>query len=176
MKHDKQEIETTQSQGENYNFVQVNRSFLKSWRALTKRCPLATEILMYLLETMGRTSNAVVCSYQTLVDVTQTSRPSVGRAIKILKDERWVETVKVGSATAYCVNAAVFWQAARNQKSYAMFHATVVASADEQPSDFHDRAKEPLRHIPFVDKKRQERVIANDEQLPPPDQIDLPLQ
>ncbi|EPP7164418.1 replication/maintenance protein RepL, partial [Escherichia coli] len=54
----------------NFNFVQVSRAYLKEWRALTRKSPIASEILMYLVENMGRTTNAVVCSYTTLMEVT----------------------------------------------------------------------------------------------------------
>lgn len=168
------DTDTVECQPENYNFVQVSRSYLKEWRGLTRKNPLATEILMYLIEHMGRTTNAVVCSYKTLEEITDVSRASVARAIKILKEDNWIESVKIGNATAYGVNARAFWQAKRNQKQYAIFQATVIASSSEQESDFHKKIKQPLRQIPFVGKA--ERVILNsDEQLPSPDQQDLDL-
>ncbi|MGP4988829.1 replication/maintenance protein RepL, partial [Pseudoalteromonas nigrifaciens] len=89
----------------NYNFVQLSRTYLKDMRVLARKSPLGHEILYYLVENMGRTTNAVVVSYRTLEEVTSTSRSSVARAVKILRDDNWMETVKVGSATAYCVNA-----------------------------------------------------------------------
>lgn len=159
---------------DNVNFVQVSRLYLKEWRLLTKKNALACEILMYLIEHMGRTTNAIVCSYTTLMEITGVSRASVARAVKVLKDDRWVEAVKVGNATAYCINANAFWQASRNQKKYAIFQATVIASSSEQESGFHEKAKHKLRYIPFVDETN-DRVLVGDELLPPPDQTDLDL-
>ena len=75
------------------------------------------KFLYYLVEHMGRTTNAVVCSYTTLCEITGVSRPTVGRAIKLLKDDQWIDTVKIGNANAYCVNERVFWQAGRNQEN-----------------------------------------------------------
>lgn len=157
----------------NFNFVQVNRTYLKEWRTLTRKSPIASEILMYLVENMGRTTNAVVCSYTTLTEITGVSRASVARAVKILKEDRWIESIKIGNATAYCVNASAFWQAARNQKKYAIFQATVIASSTDQDSDFIEKSKQPLKYIPFVGKS--ERAIVGNEELPPPDQQDLYL-
>ena len=82
------------------------------------------------------------------------------QAISKLKEDRWVDTVKVGSATAYCVNEKVVWQAARDQRKHAIFSATIIASESEQPSDYHLKAKEELKHIPFV--KRGEILISED--------------
>lgn len=157
---------------DNFNFVQVNRNYLRDWRSLTRRNPLASEILMYLIENMGKTNNAVVCSYLTLTEVTGVSRSSVARAVKTLKDDRWIESIKIGNATAYCVNASVFWQSSRNLKKYAIFQATVIASASEQDSDFFNKEQD-LRFIPFVGKN--DRVVVPDDELPPPDQKDLDL-
>ena len=69
------------------------------------------------------------------------SRPAVGRAIKLLKDDQWIDTVKIGNANAYCVNERVFWQAGRNQRKYAIFSATVIASATDQESDFQEKSQ-----------------------------------
>jgi len=157
----------------NANFVQVSRQYLKQWRGLIRQNGLAAEILMYLVENMGRTSNAVVCSYRVLQETTGYSRSSVANAIKLLKDDNWVQTIKIGTATAYAVNERVVWQAARNQRHYALFSATVVAAASEQPSDFREKAKEKLRHIPIIDQGEQ--PVIGSEELPPPDQLDMPL-
>lgn len=158
---------------DNYNFVQVSRGYLSQMRKLARKNPVAHEILYYLVEHMGRTTNAVVCSYKTLCEVTGVSRPTVGRAIKLLKDDNWIDTVKIGNANAYCVNERVFWQAARNQRQYAVFSATVIASASEQESNYRDKAKQKLTYIPIIEET--DIPITGDEDLPPPDQKDLDL-
>ncbi|WP_338156543.1 replication/maintenance protein RepL, partial [Xenorhabdus bovienii] len=165
--------DSEQSQDGNVNFVQLSRAYLQNWRGLIRKSPLATEILWFFVEKMGRTTNAVVCSYKTLTELTGYSRTSVANAIKLLKEDNWIDTVKIGNATAYCVNERVVWQASKTQRKYAMFSATVVASASEQDSDFHTKLNQNLKHIPFIDDF--ERGIAGSEPLPPPDQADLDL-
>ena len=168
--------ETCKSQDreeDNYNFVQLSRHYLKQMRTLARKNPLAHEILYYLVEHMGRTTNAVVVSYNTLCEVTGVSRPTIGRAIKILKNDNWIDAVKIGNATAYCVNARAFWQAKRNQKKYAIFAATVIASETEQESNYKEKAKEKLTYVPVLEKS--ERPIIDNQELPPPDQKDLEL-
>ncbi|EMW3203638.1 replication/maintenance protein RepL [Escherichia coli] len=146
--------ETDQSQKEkdNFNFVQLSRNYLKQLRNLARKSPIAHEILYYLVEHMGKTTNAVICSYTTLCEVTGVSRPTVGRAIKLLKDDNWIDTVKVGNANAYCVNERVFWQAGRNKRKYAIFSATVIASDSEQDKGFQEKAKHKLNYIPIIEK------------------------
>lgn len=161
-------------ENDNYNFVQVSRGYLAQMRKLARKSPIANEILLYLVEHMGRTTNAVVCSYSTLQEVTGLSRTSVANAIKLLKEDNWIDAVKVGNATAYCINERVFWQAGRNQRQYAIFSATVIASAKEQESNYHEKAKTKLTHIPFIESK--EMVLTDEsETLDPPDQMDLTL-
>ena len=122
-------------------------------RGLISKQPLAAEILMFFMEKMGRTTNAVVCSYKSLQEITGYSRPTVARAIRVLKEDNWIDTVKVGNATAYCVNEKVAWQASKNERKYAIFSATVVASETEQDDGFIEKSKEKLTFIPFFEKE-----------------------
>ena len=103
-----EETEKQVSSVENYNFVQLNRSYMKQMRELARRNPVAMQILFYLVEHMGKSTNAVVCSYKTLCEVTDLSRTSVAKAIKHLKDDNWLDAIKIGNATAYCVNERAF--------------------------------------------------------------------
>jgi hypothetical protein len=168
------EVKNTQEGEKNYNFVQISRGYLKNWRALIRKNPLSAEILMFLIEKMGRTTNAVVCSYKTLTELTGYSRTSIANSLKILRDDNWIETVKIGNATAYCVNERVAWQASRNQRNYAIFSATIVASESEQENDFQKKAKEKLTYIPIIEKN--EIILTGNEELDPPDQLDLNLE
>jgi hypothetical protein len=157
----------------NYDFVQVSRSYLKNWRALIRKNSLSAEILMFLIEKMGRTTNAVVCSYRTLTELTGYSRTSIASALKTLRNENWIETIKIGNATAYCVNERVAWQASKNQRNYALFSATIVASESEQENDFNKKSKEKLTYVPIIESN--EIVLTGSENLDPPDQLDLNL-
>ena len=91
MENEENRIQSTPQEGrENYNFLQVSKGYLPQWRALVKASPLVAEILFFFMEKMGRTTNAVVCSYQTLQEVTGYSRPTAARAISKLKDRKSV--------------------------------------------------------------------------------------
>lgn len=176
MAQDESSSETAESQTNeraNANFVQLSRHYLRDMRRLARKSAVAHEILYYLVEHMGRTTNAVVVSYQTLVEVTGTSRATVARAVKLLKDQQWIDSVKIGSASAYAVNERIFWQAGRNQRQYAVFSATVIATETEQESGFREKAKQSLKHIPVVES--HDITTTGKETLPPPDQGDLEL-
>lgn len=131
---------------ENSNFVQIKDQYLKDIQNLIADSPVSAQILFFFIEKMGRYNNSVVCSYQTLTEITGYSRATIARAIKYLKQHHWIDTVKVGSATAYCVNAQVAWRSANNERHYAIFSSTVVATSSEQAKDYLSDKK--LKHIP----------------------------
>lgn len=156
---------------DNYNFVQLNKGYLKEMRGLASKSPVGMQILFYLTEHMGRTTNAVVCSYKVLQEVTGLSRSSIANGVRVLKDDNWIDAIKIGGSTAYCINERVLWQAGRNQRRYAKFSATVIASETEQDSDYHKRAKTKLTHVPVIEDG--EFVSISNERLDPPDQDEL---
>ena len=92
-----------------------------------------------------------LCSYTTLCEITGVSRPTVGRAIKLLKDDQWIDTVKIGNANAYCVNERVFWQAGRNQRKYAISLSNSYRICHRSESDFQEKAKQKLTYIPIIE-------------------------
>ena len=159
--------------GENSNFIQLNRSYMREMRGLARRSPVGMQILLYLTENMGIGTNAVICSYKTLQEITILSRTSVAKAIKVLKDDNWIDAIKIGNATAYCVNERAFWQSGKHQRKYAKFSATVIASESEQDSDYHEKAKQKLTYIPIIENS--DILTIGSEKLSPPDQGDLDL-
>jgi hypothetical protein len=171
MIRDKSKVEDKSN--DNSNFVQLSRGYMSQMRVLSRKSPVAMQIFLYLIEHMGRTTNAVVCSYRVLSEVTHLSRTSVAKAIKILKEENWIDAVKIGNATAYAINERVVWQAGRNERKYAIFSATIIASESEQDSNYHELAKTKLTHIPVISPG--DIATIGSEKLPPPDQQDLDL-
>ena len=59
-------------------------------------------------------------------------------------------------------------------RNYAIFSATIVASESEQENDFPKKSKEKLTYIPIIEKN--EIVLTGNEELDPPDQLDLNLE
>jgi len=146
----------------NFRFVQLSTDHLNAWGDLCIEKPLAAKLLFFLVERMGTKNNAVICSYQTLQESLQVSRTTVANAVKHLKQNNWIAAIKVGSATAYCVNERVAWRSSRNLRKYAMFSATVIASESEQDKDFFNNYKEELKVVPFVENG--ERAISSDSE------------
>ncbi|NLK11223.1 MAG: hypothetical protein GX317_09785 [Staphylococcus equorum] len=54
-----------------------------------------------------------------------------------------------------------------------VFHATIVASSDEQDTPIEDWNTVKLNNFPFLSKEEDVDVIVKNEELPPPDQDEL---
>lgn len=132
----------------NVNFTQFSNSYLPAWRALIHKNPIAAEILMFLIEHMGKEHNAIVVSYVTMMELTGRSRPTVSRAIKALKDDNWIDAVKVGNTAAYAVNERVAWRNHASKRQHAYFSASVIASSTEQK----EIKKSQLKRIPVIEE------------------------
>lgn len=160
----------------NYDFVQLRRMFMRDWRTLTKESPVAVQIMFYFMEYMNTKQNIVVCSYKTLQEVTGYSRASVSRGIKTLKDKNWIDTVRVGSATAYAINERIVWGSTFANRRYAVFSATCIAAESDQVDGKINENPAPIRHVPISAVKGSAPILVDEnEELPPPDQKDLDL-
>jgi hypothetical protein len=133
----------------NFDFVQIEKKSLKELRRLTDQHPKAASLLYRLAEKMNK-QNAIVVSQTTLMHLTGWSRPTVSGAVKVLKDEKWIQVLKIGTANAYIINNAVFWQDSRDKK-VTTFRAQIIASAGEQDEPVERMQKLKLRHLPFAE-------------------------
>lgn len=160
----------------NYNFVQLSKGYIRQMGLLGRKSAVAHELLMYFVDNMGRGTNAVIVSYNTLMEITGCTKATISRCINILKNDNWIDVVKVGGSYAYCVNARAYWQATRGEKRYAIFNATVIASEHEQASSYPEKAKEKLIYVPIVDMDRKKtKFTVTNEELPPPDQGEMDI-
>ncbi|MFN0723105.1 replication/maintenance protein RepL [Vibrio cyclitrophicus] len=148
----------------NYNFVRVQKGHMKQWRDLIKKQPLSAEIMFYFMEVMGKNTNAVVCSYKTLQEVTGYSRPSVGRAIKTLKDMNWIDKRKSRiSNSLRCEQKELFGNQGRTNGNMQC----LVQPSLHQESETRRRLEEKsnkIKSIPFIG--RSEGVIIDNNELP----------
>jgi DNA-binding transcriptional MocR family regulator len=155
------------------NWVQTERESHEAWAALTRKSPLAAQIMHLLAARVGE-HNAVVISQGALADLAGASRRGVQNALNLLDRERWIEIRQIGersTVNAYVVNDRVVWGTARNGLRYSLFSATVVlTSAEQQDATELDRNHNlrPLRQLPSL--YRDEEQLPSGDGLPPPSQ------
>lgn len=147
------------NQKKNLDFVQLYKKELKQLRSLVKLNPTAAQILLVFVEKMNK-QNAVIMSYKTLEKITKKTRQTCSKAVKDLRESKFINVIKVGSANAYVVNSNVFWTTDNAIKEkFAIFTATVVACGADQDSDFEDWSNVKLKQIPIIYPGEQMSII-----------------
>lgn len=148
----------------NLDFVQITRKQMSEVRRLARINNLAFELLFMMAEKMDR-QNAVVMSFKVMKEITGKSRSALHNAIKVLKDEQWVQVIKIGSASAYVLNASVFWSDQAHRK-YTVFQATVIASFSEQDKELKENFnKIKLKRIPILIPPERALIADSNEKI-----------
>lgn len=149
-------------------WVQTERKAHENWALLVRENPKAAELLHLLVANMDR-RGAVVISQRVLGEMMGVHRNTVGKAIKILISNNWIDAVRIGSekggVKAYLVNRRVAWGDKRENQRFAAFDARVIVSSDEQDGSV-DEKREPLRQLPRLG----EIQLPSGEGLEPPSQ------
>lgn len=148
----------------NLDFVQLYKKELKQLRGLVKLNPTAAQILLVFVEKMNK-QNAVIMSYKTLEQITKKKRNTLSKAIKDLREAKFINIIKVGNANAYVVNSNVFWSTDNQIKEkFAIFTATVVACGSDQDDDFEDWSNVELKQIPIIYPGEKLTVLGEDNE------------
>ncbi|KAA0072633.1 helix-turn-helix domain-containing protein (plasmid) [Paraburkholderia sp. T12-10] len=170
----RREVARLKSGAVNQGFVQVSRKYLDDLDELAFKSPAARKLLTSLVKAMNK-QNAVMVSQESLVKLTGMSRPTVQRAVTLLREQQWIDILKVGTANVYRVNSGVFWTA-RADGRWASFSAEVLLNFDEQDEKTKAQPTAKLRHIPFVQAEQDEDVLVTGTALgsdDPPEQAAL---
>jgi len=155
-------------------WLQTERAAHEAWGALIDKSPKAAKLMHLLTARIGE-NNAVVVSIPNLTRMMGCSRPTVLRALKVLRDDRWVEVRQIGGSgttNAYVINNRVAWHGSRDGIRYGLFSATVIVSEDEQPDRSVLGKQDRLRDIPAL--HHGEYQLPSGEGLPPPSEPALP--
>jgi hypothetical protein len=146
-------------------WVQTDKRSHEAWGRLIRRKPRAADLLHQLIANLG-SRNAVVIGQKTLAKLMECNTRTVQRAIDDLVKEQWIQVVRLGPGTAcaYVVNARVAWGERREHLHLAVFDATIIADAQDQPAETLER--KDLRRIPTI--------LPGERQLPSGDGEPLP--
>ena len=87
-------------------------------------------------------------SLKTLEELTVGwSKRWILKQIKVLKENNWIEVIKVGTQYVYIINERVVWRTYHDKRKRAHFSAMVVVSDKEQTENFRCAKKENLKVI-----------------------------
>lgn len=122
------------------NFVQVNKDCYKAEDWLMSKSPIAYRIFRFLVNGMDD-YNAVICSYQVLMETFDVSKPTITRAIKLLKDKKYIDVYKSGTSNVYAMNKNIVWNSWGTNYDYAKFGANIILSESEQEKSVQAKIK-----------------------------------
>jgi len=159
------EIKEKQVRG---TWVQTERAAHEAWAELIGSKPKAAQLMHLIVANMDN-KGALVVSQQTLSEMMSVSLNTVKRSLKVLRDNNWLDVVRIGSerggVNAYVVNRRVAWADKRANGQYAAFDARIIVSANEQEQVVLEN-DQPLRNLP----RFGEGQIAFGPGLEPPSQ------
>lgn len=113
------------------NFAQLNLNYTKQFIQLMGLSPKAAQIFAFLVEHMDG-YNALVCSSAVIQEALGMSRASVTRAVKVLKDNKFIDIKKTGTTNVYLINSELVWKSWGTNYKYAEFNAKVLICESEQ--------------------------------------------
>lgn len=113
------------------NWYQFNKEHSKEMIWLAGKYPKAHQILLFLFDQMDN-YNSLVCSYKVICEALEMSESTAKRAIKVLKDNKFIEIYKSGISNVYVVNKELVWNSWGSNYKYAKFSAKIIISESEQ--------------------------------------------
>lgn len=134
-------------------WVQTDRAAHELWAEFLslKGAATASRVLHILIARM-EDKNVYVISQAALADELTVDPRTIRRAIAMLRDHRWIQTINIGGAKSgvqgYVVNSRVAWQGPRDGIRWSEFDAKVFAREQDQDGSIDDQL--PLRRIPSL--------------------------
>ncbi|MGL4742717.1 MAG: replication/maintenance protein RepL [Sarcina sp.] len=112
------------------NFIQYNKDYYQAEDWLLKNSSVAYRVFKFLVQNMDK-YNAVICSYTVLEESLEISNSTVKRAVKILKENNFIDIYKSGTTNVYCINKNIVWSSWGKNYQYAKFGANIILSKTE---------------------------------------------
>lgn len=121
-------------------WVQVNKDAYKAEDWLMSKSPIAYRIFKFLINNMD-SYNAVMCSYSVFQEQFGISKPTITRAIRLLKEKQYIEVYKSGTSNVYAVNKEIAWNSWGNNFVHGKFGANIILSESEQEESVQAKIK-----------------------------------
>lgn len=130
-------------------FIQMLKFHQEEMKKLSHLSSAAHVVLLTLLQQMGQL-NTVMISIDAICKLANLSPSTVKRGIGILREEKWVAVLKIGTANVYRVNSDVLWQD-RTDGKWAAFSGNIIVDFEEQDEITKMRPTFKTRHIPLIE-------------------------
>lgn len=141
------------------NFLQVNKDSYKAEDWLMKESPVAYRLLRFLAQNMDN-YNALIFSYVVLQETLGYSRATLSRAVKLLKEKKFIQILKSGITNIYIINKELYWQSYGSNFSRCEFNAKIIISSEEQ--DEQDKTEIKAKRYKMLVEESSESEEANE--------------
>lgn len=121
-------------------FLQVNQENYKAEDWLMKTSPAAYRLFRFITQNMDN-YNALMCSYRVFEESLGYKQSTIFRAVKLLKEKKFIQTVKSGTNNVYFVNKELYWHSYGTNYARAEFGAKIIVSASEQEPEEQEKIK-----------------------------------
>jgi len=119
----------------NYSFIQLSDpDGIEAMQLITKENPMAANVFYLLMKNMDK-QNCLIVSMATLASKLHVCRNSISRAIKYLRENKYIAIYKSGTTNVYTLNANIVWKDRGDRKMEALLYGKVLLSLDEQDND-----------------------------------------
>ena len=112
-------------------FIQFNDNMYKEEAWLMRKNPVAYQVLRFLTHNMDN-YNALICSYKVLEEALSYSTATITRAIRLLKEHKYIEVAKSGTTNIYFINKNLYWKSYGTNYKFAEFGAKIIITSTEQ--------------------------------------------
>lgn len=138
------------------NFYQVNKEMTKERLWLIGEYPRAYQILIFMESQMDN-YNALVASYKVFQEALGIGQATVARNIKVLKEHKFIDVYKSGTANVYTINKRLSWNSWGSNYRYAKFDAKIVLSQSEQENikENFQVISNKMKHVDTVASKKK---------------------
>ena len=136
-------------------FLQANKNAYKEEDWLMKESPAAYRLLRFIAQNMDN-YNALICSYQVFQETLGYSRPTIAKAIKLLRDHQYISTAKSGATNIYFINKNLYWNSYGTNYSHAEFGAKIIITSSDQDEEEQEKSQVEV-------KSRREAQIVEQE-------------
>lgn len=149
-----EENNNKQDEIKNSNFVQLYRNNITAIRWLSKNNSTALEMFLFILEHMDHT-NALGCSYSIFEEALGKSKPTITRAIKVLKDNGFLSVLKMGTSNVYVINQDIAWSSWDNKKKYCKFNGNMLISHKENKDYAYEKTSSKVKILSNPNSKKE---------------------
>jgi len=116
----------------NLPFVQLSDpDGVEAMRLLMLSNSAAANVFCLFMQYMDK-QNCLIVSMDTVGSKLGMARSTVYRAVKYLRDNKYIAVYKSGSTNVYTLNANIVWKDRGDRKSEALLYGSVLLSLDEQ--------------------------------------------